>query len=234
MKHLNCRNRLVQTMHGFTLIELLVVVAIIAVLIALLLPALQQAREKAKQAVCLSNLKQIGTASLIYAGSFNDCVGLNYYPGYGSEVTWYGYLRSAKCLPSGSKSVLCPSFPPNELSGDYLVYGARRDYWNISKYLAAVPTSIHPWNYVFVRIASIEDPAAFPYFADSVNGSTGTTQYFDFIVDRNAGWYDGVAHLRHSKAADIWFPDGHAGALRTAGLKRIGFSVAWDKEMIFF
>ncbi|HTL55865.1 MAG TPA: prepilin-type N-terminal cleavage/methylation domain-containing protein [Candidatus Limnocylindrales bacterium] len=85
---------------AFTLIELLVVIAIIAILASLLLPSLNRAKQAAKAASCLNNLKQWGLATQLFAGDNNDLLPKDGTPnGTSTNAGWYNDLPRALGLP---------------------------------------------------------------------------------------------------------------------------------------
>ena len=109
---------------SFTLIELLVVIAIIAILAAMLLPALSAARERARTSNCLSNLKNLGLACMMYAGDNKDCTPLDadsrlWQAGArlsANDGNWIGVTSqyvSRENLDQDKQIYFCPSASPN-------------------------------------------------------------------------------------------------------------------------
>lgn len=101
-----------QHRRAFTLIELLVVIAIIAILAAILFPVFAQARDKARQTACISNAKQVGLATLMYAQDYDET-----YP----SAHWGIYLVLVQPYAKNREIWRCPSH-----SG---VYTVRPCFW---------------------------------------------------------------------------------------------------------
>lgn len=89
---------------GFTLIELLVVIAIIAILAGIMFPVFSSAREKARQTSCMSNLKQIGTAVMLYADDYHET-----YPMARIEYNKDTWMLSIYPYVKNQQVYFCPS-----------------------------------------------------------------------------------------------------------------------------
>ncbi len=226
--------------HAFTLIELLVVIAVIAVLLALLVPALRAAREQARRAVCLSNLRQLTLAWLTYANE-NDgwLVDGTAYGVTGTGVHDTGWLGSAY-RPDKDRATLvqdprkgllwpylgdvdayrCPCGPRGHLATYAIVSSAngsdlRGVYMDAQTYLSLIRSGQRPKNRMgqtVLRLTRLTDIVRPGAAARGVFIDVGQQPSLGFYVPyAQAKWASPHAPpIHHAKGMTLSFADGHS------------------------
>jgi prepilin-type N-terminal cleavage/methylation domain-containing protein/prepilin-type processing-associated H-X9-DG protein len=219
---------------AFTLIELLVVIAIIAILAAILFPVFAQAREKARQATCVSNLKQIGLAWLMYAQDYDETIppfrpyqnGTRFYSWEGSTdgTTWNNADGLLQPYMKNTAIADCPSAKGIPvLQSNLVAYAANYAYPYYPNYPA--PSSIRAADYRPAALAAFERPAETIVLSDAaLAGISGTSagqlsRTRDLYPPSLATYSPNpnsspVVHGRHSGFATVLWYDGHVKGTR--------------------
>jgi len=194
---------------GFTLIELLVVIAIIAILAAILFPVFARAREKARQTSCLSNLKQISQAELMYESDYMENMAGVYQPtvGTSSAPRLYTWIDMLMPYVKNEQIWVCPTtrigYTQNSTNPLWHTasYGA-----NLTPVNMASPTGSRL--YANARPAEQVNASETLLACDTPNGQEAVY------------WQNGVQNVGevHNGGANVAFFDGHAKFLSLGAL----------------